>query len=123
MDTVAGPLGLLLLATPLAGCTDGDAKDVVAVWRLIDGRSCVDTAVVQVTIDVEGGSSASGSASGLCHSQASGNRIALSGIKPGAKLHVKARSGRDAVLYRADYTAPDPVLPTIDLPLYYTGGE
>jgi hypothetical protein len=112
-------VALLLLGGGLVGCAAGDAKDVVVAWRLIDGRSCVDTAVVQVTIDLDGGTTASG----ICHSQPTANRIAISGVRPGATLHAKALSGRQAVLYRAELTVADPVASLLDLALYYTGGQ
>lgn len=107
----------------ISGCASGDAKDVVVLWRLVDRRSCMDTAVVQVTVDVEGGATADATATGPCHANALENQLPVKGVRGGAKLRAKAQSAQEAIIYRGELRIDDPVPGVIELPLYYTGGE
>lgn len=83
----------------------------------------MDTAVVQVTVDVEGGAMAGATATGPCHADALANQLPVKGVRVGAKLHAKAQSAQEAIIYRGELQLVDPVPAVIELPLYYTGGE
>jgi hypothetical protein len=123
--SVAG--GVLVLGLGLGlgqvGCAPGDAKDAVALWYLIDGRACVDTAVVEVTVDVEDGATAGAMATGTCHINRFDNQLPVKGVRAGARLVAKAKSAQESIIYRGDLRLTDPVPAVIELPLYYTGGE
>ena len=45
--------GLSLLALLVAACGGGSPAEVSVLWRLSDGRSCVDTSVVRTVAEVE----------------------------------------------------------------------
>jgi hypothetical protein len=83
----------------------------------------MDTAVVQVTVDVEGGGMAGATASGPCHANPLENQLPVKGIRVGTQLHARAQSAQEAVLYRGQLRLVDPLPAVIELPLYYTGGE
>ncbi len=113
--------GLLLLG--VACTSSGQAVDVVLTWHLVDGRSCLDTAVSQVVVAMDGGVTPGTSVNGICHAHSVDNQMKLSGVRPGAQLHAKALSMDNAVVYRAELVVSDPVPAQLDLPLYFTGGE
>jgi hypothetical protein len=94
----------LALAFLLPGCSSGDVRDAQVAWRLVDGRSCMDTAVVQVA-------------------KAAENQVMVKGVRVGARLRARAQSAQDAVLYRGELRIVEPIPAVIDLPMYYTGGE
>lgn len=115
--------GIMALTSLLGACAPEAPQEAAVVWHLADGRSCVDTAVVQVTIEVEGGAMTSLPTTGPCHAHPSENQFTLKGLIAGAKLHARALSAQEAVLYRGELRLADPVPLLIELPLYYTGGE
>lgn len=117
--TVTRIFGLLALLGTAGGCSSGEARTLLVAWQLVDGRSCVDTAIEKVTIDLEGNSSMTGA----CSAQPAENQISVGGIKAGARLRARALSPTEAILYRGDLIVPDPVPPAIPMTLYYTGGE
>jgi hypothetical protein len=102
-----------------AGCAQGEAKDVVVLWHLVDRRSCMDTAVAQVTVDVVGGATATGG----CHANALDNQLPVKGVRAGDTLSARAQSAQEAIIYRGELKLADPVPAVIELPLYYTGGD
>ena len=79
----------------------------------------MDTSVAQVTVDGDGGITATG----ICHAKNNDNQLMLKGLRVGMTLHARALSASQAVLYRAELRLADPLPAVIDLPLYYTGGE
>lgn len=117
--TVTRIFGLLTLLGTAGGCASAEARTVLVAWVLVDGRSCVDTAIEKVTIELEGSSSTTG----VCSSLPAANQLSIAGLKAGARLHARALSPTEAILYRGDLTVPDPVPPTLQMTLYYTGGE
>lgn len=120
---IVGAALVLGLGLGLFGCASGESKDAVVLWSLVDRRSCMDTAVVQVTVDIEGGAMAGATANGPCHANSLENQLPIKGVRAGAKLHAKAQSAQEAIIYRGELRLPDPVPAVIELPLYYTGGD
>lgn len=95
-------------------------------WLLADGRSCIDAAVVLITISAEGGSeSASPStASTRCPANpGTATLLVVPAVFPGAHLRGSGVSASSTVLYRGETTVPDPATPSLDLVMYFTGGR
>lgn len=91
----------------------------MVAWSLVDGRSCLDTAIDRVTIDHDGNASATGA----CNSLPAENQISVSGVHAGETLRARALSPTEAIVYRGELLIPDPVPPVVALTLYYTGGQ
>ncbi len=93
-------------------------------WLLADGRSCIDAAVLTVTLTASGDGSGGSTVSGACPADARVSvRLLVPSLTPGMLLRGRGLSSSDTVLYQGQLTIPDPVPPTIDLTLYFTGGR
>jgi hypothetical protein len=105
----------------LAGCSAPSVPQSVTVhWQLVDGRSCLDAAVVSISISGAGGDPTSQ----LCPADPSAQgSLLVPSVPPGAQLSVSGLSGSNTVLYRGQVAVPDPVPPQLDVILYYTGGQ
>jgi hypothetical protein len=106
----------------LCACSPGDARDATVLWRLADGRSCLDTAVVQVTLELEGGAMPGATATGVCRAHPAENQLQIKGVLPGAKLRGRGLTAQQTEIYRGEVLAPDPVPAAIELPMSYVGG-
>jgi len=120
---LAATVAITMAALFAADCSSGQPRDVTVTWHLVDGRSCLDTAMTTVNVSMQGGVSTGTMATGSCYAQTSSNRIQLSGVQPGAQINVQGLSANSAVLYRGTLLVNSPVPATIDIPLYYTGGQ
>lgn len=114
-----GLLGLLLATT--FGCSPATPADALVRWLLADGRSCIDAAVVRVSITT----SAPGDPllSPCPAAPLTDPRILIPGLTPGMQVRGSGLSGSGTVLYRGELTVPDPVTPGLDLTLYFTAGK
>lgn len=95
-------------------------------WVLADGRSCIDAAVVLITISAEGGddSASPSTATVRCPAAPSAiTQLVVPKVFPGARVHGSGISASNSVLYRGDATVPDPAPPGIELMMYFTGGR
>lgn len=123
----AGLAAAALLGSALtAGCGASEPQDLTVHWLLADGRSCIDAAVVIVMVSAEGGAeSASPSSASVRCPAAPGatTQLVIPGVFPGARLRGSGLSASNSVLYRGETTVPNPALPTLDLVLYFTGGQ
>lgn len=108
------------------GCSDRTPQDLTVHWLLADGRSCIDAAVVLITITAEGGgdSASASTASARCPANpGTATLLVVPGVLPGARLKGSGVSASGSVLYRGETTVPDPATPSLDLVMYFTGGR
>lgn len=118
--------GLFLAAGGLmaGGCSPAVPQDVAVRWLLADGRSCIDAAVLTVTLTATGDGAGGSTVSGDCPASARADaRLAVPSLIPGMSLRGLGLSSSDTVLYQGQLTVPDPVPPSLDLTLYFTGGR
>ena len=117
MQRLPVALGLALAC----GCSAANPQDVTVRWLLADGRSCIDAGVVRVTLATSvPGDPLSSPCPAAPHTD---GRITVPALTPGVQLRGSGLSGSDTVLYRGALPLPDPVPPTLDLTLYFTGGQ
>ncbi len=112
--------GLLGLCTGL-GCGGGAPADVTLLWRLADGRSCVDTAIIRAVAEIEGQTPKT-MFEGRCSERPENNRLQLPQVAPGARILLRAETLSMIPIYRGELRVESPVPPFIETELYYTGG-
>ena len=106
----------------LAACGSGDRGDVVVLWRLADGRSCVDTSMVRAIVTVAGQTPEVPFES-RCSQTAENNRATVIQATAGARLLVRGETVAKTVVYRGEVRVPSPVPALLDVTLSYTGGQ
>lgn len=109
-----------------AGCGEPAAQDVTVHWQLADGRSCIDAAVVLVTIttaDLAGSGSPSMFSMRCPAAPGAFTQLVVPSVPAGAQLQGQGLSASATVLYRGAATVPDPIVPNLELILYFTGGR
>lgn len=114
-------LGLLPLALAL-GCGGGAPADVTLLWRLVDGRSCVDTAIIRTVAEIEGQTPPTIYES-RCSERPENNRLQLPAVAPSAHILLRAETLNKLPIYRGEVRITNPVPPVIETELYYTGGQ
>lgn len=113
--------GLLCLLLGL-GCGGGAPADVTLLWRLVDGRSCVDTAIIRTLAEVEGRTPRTAYES-RCSERPENNRIQLPQVPPGAHILLRAETLSEVPIYRGEVRLGNSVPPFVETELYYTGGQ
>ena len=115
--------GLGGLAT---GCGESAPQDVTVRWLLADGRSCIDAAVVLISVSTSAmpGASVPSTISMRCPATPGvATQLVVPAVPAGAQLQGQGVSASATVLYRGQVTVPDPIVPSLDLVLYFTGGR
>lgn len=111
-----------LLALLVAACGGGSPAEVSVLWRLSDGRSCVDTSLVRTVAEVEGQTPRMTYES-RCSERSDLNRIAVPRVLPGARIVLRGETLSQTAVYRGLLQVPNPVPPILDAELYPTGGD
>lgn len=113
--------GLLCLLSGL-GCGGGAPADLTLLWRLADGRSCVDTAIIRTLAEVEGQTPKTAYES-RCSERPENNRLQLPQVAPGAHILLRAETLSQIPIYRGEVRLGNSVPPLVETELYYTGGQ
>lgn len=116
-----GLIGLLPLCTA-TGCGGGTPVDVTLLWRLVDGRSCVDTAIIRTVAEIAGQTPPT-IYEGRCSERPENNRLQLPAVAPSAHILLRAETLNKLPIYRGEVRIANPVPPVIETELYYTGGQ
>ncbi len=117
---------LAVLSGAAAGCGGSAPQDVTVRWLLADGRSCIDAAVVLISISTTAMPGASGPSTISMRCPAAPGaftQLVIPAVPAGAQLQGQGVSASATVLYRGQATVPDPIVPNLDLVLYFTGGR
>jgi len=117
-----GAVGCAGLLSLLLGCGGGAPADVSVLWRLADGRSCVDTSLVRTVAEVDGQTPRM-SYDSRCNQRAELNRIAVPQVPPGARILLRGETLSQTAVYRGEVEVPSPPPPLLDVVLYPTGGN
>lgn len=104
------------------GCGGGAPADVTLLWRLVDGRSCVDTAIIRTVAEIEGQTPPTIYES-RCSQRPENNRLQLPAVAPSAHILLRAETLNKLPIYRGEVRIANPVPPVIETELYYTGGQ
>lgn len=113
--------GLLCLLGGL-GCGGGQPADLTLLWRLVDGRSCVDTAIIRTLAEVEGRTPQTTYES-RCSERPENNRVQIPAVVPGARILLRGETLGQVPIYRGELRIGNPVPPLVETELYYTGGQ
>lgn len=114
-------MAVLPLALAL-GCGGGAPADVTLLWRLVDGRSCVDTAIIRTVAEIEGQTPPTLYES-RCSERPENNRLQLPAVAPSTHILLRAETLNKLPIYRGEVRITNPVPPVIETELYYTGGK
>ena len=120
LRSAVGWLGLASLSW--LGCEGGTPADISILWRLADGRSCVDTALVRAVAEIEGQSPRM-SHDSRCNERSELNRIAIPSVPLGARIVLRGETLSETTVYRGQIQVPNPAPPLLNVDLYPTGGE
>lgn len=112
----------LLPLLGLSGCGGREAGDVMVLWHLVDGRSCVDTAIVRTVAEVEG-QTPHMTYESRCNERAELNRIAIPRVPPGGRILLRGETLSQTPVYRGLVAVSNPVPPFLEVDLYPTGGN
>ena len=112
----------LLSLLDLPGCGGRDPGDVTILWRLVDGRSCVDTAIIRTVAEVEG-QTPHMTYESRCNERSEQNRIAIPRVPAGSRILLRGETLSQTAVYRGLIAAPSPVPPCLEVDLYPTGGN
>ena len=125
--TLAPLAAAALLGSALtAGCGASEPQDLTVHWLLADGRSCIDAAVVLISVSTSAmpGASVPSTISMRCPATpGAATQLVVPAVPAGAQLQGQGVSASATVLYRGQVTVPDPIVPSLDLVLYFTGGR